>query len=140
MAILRIQLTFGFRLIRGLSISFAVDSLNLFPQNLRLGKLHSNWSVKKCLIFCLCKTSVILLKNALFIRSFWKFNFLAITDEREIYLAIPISRQCIVGYQFPYTYTVIFVLLDNVHNWKLKWQDFELCHYCSKQAFDPNTF
>ena len=72
-------------------------------------------------------------QNTLFFRSsFWKFNFLAITEEREIYLIISISKQCMESHQFPSTYTVISGLLNNVDNSKL--QNFELCHCCSKQA------
>ena len=56
-------------------------------------------------------------QNALFSRrSFWKFNFLAITEEREIYLIISISKQRMESCQFPSTYTAIFGLLDDVNN------------------------
>ena len=72
-------------------------------------------------------------QNALFFRrSFWKSNFLAITEEREMYLIISISKHCKESYQFHSTYTVISGLLDDVDNSKL--QNFELCHSCSKQA------
>ena len=58
-------------------------------------------------------------QNALFFRrSFWKFNFLAITEEREIYLIISISKQCMESCQFPSTYTIISGLLDDVNNSK----------------------
>ena len=42
------------------------------------------------------------------------FNFLAITEEREIYMKISISKQCMESYQFPSTYTVISGLLNDV--------------------------
>ena len=61
-------------------------------------------------------------QNALFFRrSFWKFNFLAITEEREIYLIISISKQCMDSCKFPSTYTIIsglFGPLDDVNNSK----------------------
>ena len=58
-------------------------------------------------------------QNALFSRrSFWKFNFLAITEEGEIYLIILISKQCMESCKFPSTYTIISGLLDDVNNSK----------------------
>ena len=45
-------------------------------------------------------------------------NCLAITEEREIYLIILISKQCMENYQFPSTYTAISGLLDDVDNSK----------------------
>ena len=46
------------------------------------------------------------------------FNFLAITEEREIYLIISISKQCMKSCKFPSTYTIISGLLDDVKNSK----------------------
>ena len=70
----------------------------------------------KCNISLVCYKSDIA-QNALFFRrSFWKFNFLAITDEREIYLIISISKQCMESCKFPSTYTIISGLLDDVNN------------------------
>ena len=40
------------------------------------------------------------------------------TEEREIYLIILISKQCMENYQFPSTYTAISGLLDDVDNSK----------------------
>ena len=53
--------------------------------------------------------------NLFFRRSFWKFNFLAITEEREIYLIISISKQCMESCKFPSAYTIISGLLDDVN-------------------------
>ena len=50
--------------------------------------------------------------------AFESFNFLAITEEREIYLITLISKQCMESYQFPSTYTAISGLLDDVDNSK----------------------
>ena len=75
--------------------------------------------------------------NLFFRRSFWKFNFLAITEEREIYLII-ISKQCMESYQFPSTYTAISGLLDDVDNTK-QW-NFELWHYCTKATIYTLTW
>ena len=52
-----------------------------------------------------------------FLRDFI-FNCLAITEEREMYLIILISKQCMENYQFPSTYTAISGLLDDVDNSK----------------------
>ena len=63
----------------------------------------------------LCYKSVTT-QNALFFRrSFWKINFLAITEEREIYLIISISKQCMESCKFPSAYTIISGLLDDVN-------------------------
>ena len=54
------------------------------------------------------------------------FNFLANTEEREIYLIISISKQCMESQKFPSTYTATLGILDDVDNSKL--QHLELCH------------
>ena len=47
-------------------------------------------------------------ENALyFSSSFWKFNFLAVTEEREVHLITSISKQCMESCQFPSAHTVI---------------------------------
>ena len=68
-----------------------------------------------------CYKSDITQNSLFFRRSFWKFNFLAITEEREIYLIISISKECMESYQFPYTYTVIsgFWMLKITQNNKI---------------------
>ena len=63
-------------------------------------------------------------KCIFFRSSFWNFNFLAITEEKEIYLIISISKQCMEICPFTTTYTVISELFDDVHNSIL--QNFEL--------------
>ena len=89
---------------------------------------------KNCELFSLvCYKSDITQNTLFFRRNFSKFNFLAITEEREIYLIITNSIQCMESYKFPSTYTIISGLLDDVNN--SKQQHFELCHSCSKQAF-----
>ena len=75
--------------------------------------------------------------------SFWKFNFLAITEEKEIHLIISISKQCMESYKFHSTYAVICGLLDDVDYSKRQNLSYvtvvankRLMYFCKHLCFD----
>ena len=74
------------------------------------------------------KTQIALFFN----RSFWKFNFFTVTENWELCLVISISKLRMENYEFPSTYTVISIFLDDIDN--SKQLNLELCQCCSKQA------